>query len=137
MIVVDTNIVTYRFVQGEKTELVLHAVEIDGEWVVPELSRHEFLNVLVTFGRHGTMSASECSEIWGIAEPFLEVRERPVDMAAALALALRESLTTYDAQYVTLARALGVRCLTEDRALLKACPEVAISLEEFCSSGMA
>ena len=137
MIVVDTNIIGNRFVEGEWTELAFQAQSIDGEWAVPVLCRHEFLNVLVTLGRHGMLTARECEERWGIVEPFLLAREWPVDMAAALDLALRRSLTAYDAQYVVLAQTLGVRCLTEDRALLRTCPDVAISLEEFCSPDRA
>lgn len=133
MIVVDTNIIAQRFSLSDKSEWVLRAQEIDADWVVPELCRHEFLNVLVTFGRHGVMTASECEDVWKTVEPYLVLRERPVDMSAALALALERSLTAYDAQFVTLAQTLGVRCLTEDRALLRECPEVAVSLEEFCS----
>ena len=53
MIVVDANVIAYRFIVGEKTGLACQVQEKDADWVVPALWRHEFLNVLATAARAG------------------------------------------------------------------------------------
>ena len=137
MIVVDTHVLAYRLVRGDKTDLAIQAQELDPDWVVPCLTRHEFLSVLATLGRRGVLTARQCAELWTVAEPVILAMERPVDMAGALALALQKVPTAYGAQYASLALSLGVRCLTEDRDLLRACPEVATSLRDFCARARA
>ena len=59
---------------------------------------------------------------------------KPVDMLLALELAARHNINAYDAQFMALAVTLGIRCVTEDRALLKAFPEIAISMRGFCGN---
>ena len=48
-------------------------------------------------------------------------------------LALRANFTAYDATYVVLARSLGVPLVTEDKQILRACPDVARSMRQFLS----
>jgi predicted nucleic acid-binding protein len=43
-----------------------------------------------------------------------------------------QSLSGYDAQFVTLARALGAPLITEDRRLLRAFPGEAMSMQASC-----
>ena len=49
--------------------------------------------------RNGVLTARQCGEVWSAADRLLLAIERPVDMAAALALALDKSISAYDAQY--------------------------------------
>jgi predicted nucleic acid-binding protein len=48
-----------------------------------------------------------------------------------LRTALASGLTAYDAEFVVLARALGVPLVTADRTVLAAAADVAVSLESF------
>ena len=52
-------------------------------------------------------------------------------MRDVLCAAGERSTTAYDAEYVVLALAKGVRCVTEDGPLQKAFPEVAVSMTKF------
>lgn len=132
MIVVDTNVLAYSLIEGDKTELALRVAERDPQWVVPQLWRHEFLNVLATCTQHGLLDLAEASRLWQQADRRLRPAERPVSMAAALRLATESRISAYDAQYVTLARQLRVTCVTEDRSLLRTFPGVAVSMLGFC-----
>ena len=70
--------------------------------------------------------------VWRQAESALARFEHPVDMALALELAVAHAISAYDAQFITLAQSLEVRCLTDDRELVLKFPRSAISLELFC-----
>jgi hypothetical protein len=48
-----------------------------------------------------------------------------------LELAARTRLSAYDCEFVALAQALAVPLVTEDRAVRKAFPEVAVTMEDF------
>jgi predicted nucleic acid-binding protein len=56
-------------------------------------------------------------------------------MADALRLAVSTPVSGYDAQFVSLAHALGVPLVTEDKELLKNFPSTSISMREFVSAG--
>lgn len=133
MIVVDVNVLVYAQIEGDKTPLALKVKETDPQWVVPPLWQHEFLNVLATFTRHGVLDLPQASKIWQQARRRLQRAERKVELAAALTLATEQRISAYDAQYLALARSLGVLCVSEDRALQKKFPALAVSMAAFCS----
>ena len=133
MIVVDTNVLAYALIQGDRTALALQVGERDPQWVVPLLWRYEFLNVLTTFARHGVLELAQATRVWERAQRLLLAAERPVSMPAALRLAVEHQVSAYDAQYLALARQLRVRCVTEDRSLLGKFPGVAVSMADFCT----
>ena len=51
MIVVDTNLVPYAVLSGERTSDALAIAERDSEWIAPALWRRELRNVLATLMR--------------------------------------------------------------------------------------
>ena len=53
--------------------------------------------------------------------------------AVVIDVALECGLTAYDAEFVALARLLGVPLVTMDSAILRGAPDVANSLEAFAS----
>ena len=133
MIVVDANVLAFYLLQGEHTADAVRARERDAAWLVPPLWRAEFQSILWKYVRHGGLPEMTALDLLDKAMELLgpSVREPAAD--AVLRDALRWNITVYDAQYITLARQMGVRCVTEDRPLQKACPEIAISLKDFIS----
>jgi predicted nucleic acid-binding protein len=134
VVVVDTNVVAYALIEGPKTVLAQTVREKDSRWRLPELWRHEFLNVLAMHARHGGVSLKEADVLWQEALALLTDCELPVDMRKALRASTQFGISAYDAQYIALAQSLGVRCVTEDRRLARAFPDVATSMDAFCSS---
>ncbi len=130
MIVVDTNIVAYLLVQGERTDLARALWERDSDWCSPSLWRHEFLNILATLVKVEGLPLAEASSLWASAVDILAGGERPIEMLEALRLAAQHRISAYDAQFVALAQRLGVPLVTEDRGLRRAFPETARSLSE-------
>lgn len=51
MIVADTNLVAQLMLKLAKTETAQDIYRNDPEWVMPELWRHEFLNILASYLR--------------------------------------------------------------------------------------
>ncbi len=130
MIVVDANIIVYSLIEGDRTEVVLKARNRDPDWVVPGLWRHEFLNVLSTFTRKRMLVLSQAEDIWKNAVRMFHKNEHPFDYLSALRLSFESNISAYDAQYIVLAKRLGVRCMTEDSALLRKFPGLTASAEE-------
>jgi predicted nucleic acid-binding protein len=134
MIVVDTNVIAYRLIQGDKTALACKVEQKDNTWVVPRLWRHEFLNVLATSARSGVLDIGQACACWRDALRMLADAERDAPYEKALSCAVDARLSAYDAQYITLAQSLNVLCVTEDSRLLKAFPAVAVSMRAFTGS---
>ena len=134
MIVADANLLIYHFVQGVKTDLAHRVGELDDDWVVPPLWRHEFMNALALSVREAGMSLDQALSIYNEAHALLSARECNLNMTEALRLAAAHSISAYDAEYVVLARARNVLLVTEDRELLKKFPSTAISMSAFVLS---
>lgn len=122
MIVVDVNVVAYFLIDGEKTAAARDLLRHDPDWRLPPLWRHEFLNVLATFARRGGASTLDAQRLWRQGMNLFGSSEVAVDMEAALALAIANRVSSYDAQYIALARQLRTICVTEDRRLLATFP---------------
>jgi predicted nucleic acid-binding protein len=131
MIVVDVNVIAYLLIQGDKTASAQQVYQNDPEWHVPILWRHEFLNVLATYVRHGGGKITDAEMLWQQGLSLLSSREHSVEMIDALRLATQYSISAYDAQYISLANAIGTPCITEDQRLQKAFPNIAYSMSQF------
>ncbi len=131
MIVVDCNVVAYAWVEGPCTELARRVRAQDQAWKVPPLWRHEMLSVLSLYGRSSKTSLTQLKTIWAAVVQAMMPYEQLPDMQRALELSLHHGITTYDAQYISLAEILNVLCVTEDKALQRAFPSRAVSMHRF------
>ncbi|MDA0336433.1 MAG: type II toxin-antitoxin system VapC family toxin [bacterium] len=137
MIVVDTNVIVYALIEGDRTALAQNVATKDPDWIVPPLWRHEFLNVLVTCVRGNVIEVQQAEDLLRTALGLLVRAEREVDGGAVLVLAVEHKISAYDAQYIALARRLETQCITEDRRLARTFPETAISMASFCAKSRA
>ena len=132
MIVVDTNVIAYALIEGNKTALAQQVAQKDPDWRVPSLWRYEFLNVLATAARAEILDAQQAERLWRTGLSLLLQAERDVDGITSLKLAIEGGVSAYDAQYIALAHSLNTHCVTEDKRMLKVFPTTAISMEAFC-----
>jgi Predicted nucleic acid-binding protein, contains PIN domain len=130
VIVVDVNVIVYLLTDTPQRELALGLRKWDGDWFVPPLWRHEFLNVLASLTRQAYLNETEALTLWRNALGLFGQREQQPDMEKALSLAIRHGVSAYDAQYVALAEALGVLLISEDKKLQSAFPQRVISLAQ-------
>ena len=134
MIVVDTNIIIYHWIPGQKTGAALQVGNLDPEWRVPSFWRTEFRNVLCGYLRRGHLSLAQVQEIRASAEGDLSGRDHDAAGALVLDIAAETGLSAYDAEFVALAETLNVPLVTEDRQVLKAY-RGALSMEDFLDLG--
>jgi len=131
VIVVDVNVIAYLLIAGQKTGLAQQLFQQDSEWVMPALWQHEFLNVLVTFVRHGGGKITDAENLWRESISLFGSSEREVNWIEVLRLACQHDISAYDAQYIVLAQALGIPCITEDQRLCSKFPTTALPMQKF------
>jgi predicted nucleic acid-binding protein len=128
MIVVDTNVLAYLWLPGQRTEAAENLLRNDPDWNAPLLWRSEFRNVLAGCLRRGDLTLETALQIVDGAEGQMRGREFAVPSAQVLARADESDCSAYDCEFVVLAQELGVALVTSDEKLLKSFPTVATSL---------
>jgi len=135
VIVVDTNVIQYCWVNGQHTTLAQAARRRDSEWHAPVLWQSELRNVLLAYLRRGLLTRDEGNAVMKSARKALAPASHVLDDELVLRTALDSGLTAYDAEFVVLAHQLRAPLVTEDRAVLKAFPDEAVSLRQFVQAG--
>ncbi len=131
MIVADTNLLIYLYVQGQRTQESEAVLQQDALWAAPLLWRSEFRNVLIGLVRTDALQLEKALAIIDEAERWLTGHEYSVVSRQVLELASRSGCSAYDCEFVALAQDLEVPLVTNDRQVLKAFPTIAISPSAF------
>jgi Predicted nucleic acid-binding protein, contains PIN domain len=131
VIVVDTNVIHYCWVRGQNTEVAQAVRRKDPDWHAPILWRSELRNVLTAYLRRRLMSRIQIAEILTTADRALVESEHIVGDDLVLDIVESSTLTAYDAEFVALAGALSVPLVTADKAVCKAFPDRALTMEAF------
>lgn len=131
MIVVDTNIIVYLYVSGEKSLQAERLLISDPHWVAPTLWRSEFRNVLSLYLRKGILSFDDILMIIQQAEKLLEEDEYQISSAHIMQLVHSSSCSAYDCEFVALAQYLNIPLVTTDKRILNEFPKVALSLDAY------
>lgn len=129
MIVVDTNVVAYLYIESEFTAKAEALLREDPEWAAPVLWRSEFRNVLAGALRRSFLSFDQARESASEAEALMAGNEHEVGTQQVLELVRDSGCSAYDCEFVALAQTLSVPLVTMDSQLLKAFPKVARSLK--------
>lgn len=131
MIVIDTNVISYFFVECRYTLSAKSMLLKDARWVAPLLWRSELRNTLVKLFIKGVVDRDDAIRVIIEAESLMSGGEYHVGSADVLDLAMRAKCSAYDAEFVALARELGVPLVTTDRELLEKFPGTAVTPERF------
>ena len=127
MIVVDTNVVSYLYLTGERSQQAEQLLSLDPHWCAPVLWRSEFRSVLSLYLRKGLLTLAEIMLILEQAEELLGDHEYEVPSADIMQLVNQSDCSAYDCEFVALARFLGVSLITADKKLLREFPGIAKS----------
>ena len=127
MIVADTNVIAYLFLESEHTQKARQWLAADSEWHVPPLWQSEFMNILALYMRKEMLSLKQAVAIRQQAASRLIDYEHQPMAKDVLTLAKQSGCTAYDCEFVATANALGCSLLTADKPLLKAFPAVTVS----------
>lgn len=131
MIVVDTNIICYRWIPTSHSPDTDKALAKDPDWIAPLLWRSEFRNALAGAMRQKLVTIDVANNIMGKAEWHFANREFAVSSRAVLGLVASSACSAYDCEFVALAEEQRVALITADRQILQDFPRIAISLEKF------
>lgn len=132
MIVVDTNVVAYLLIEGDRTAEAQALRRADPDWRSDPFLLVEFSNLLATQVRTKALSAAQARFLLeGAAQQIAAWLEVP--HAEALAVALGAQISAYDARFVACARQLAVPLVTADSRLRAAAPELTMSIAEAVS----
>ena len=131
MIVVESNVVAYYWVNGPLTDSAERVRQKDPEWHAPVLWRSELRSVLTGYLRDGSLNGAQIARVMGAAEDSFSGREHIVPSDKVFQIAGETRLSAYDCEFVALATILGVLLVTADKAILKAFPQQALSMDAF------
>jgi len=131
MIVTDTNVIAYLYLEGERSVQVEKVLEKDPHWVAPLLWRSEFRNVLALFMRKRSLLVEQAQQIMQAAMLLMNDREYEIVSAQVLELVAESGCSAYDCEFVALAVDLGIPLVTVDKKILSEFPQVAVSLDDF------
>lgn len=133
MIVVDSNVVAYYWVNGPLTEIAQRVQTKDSEWHAPIIWRSEMRSVLTGYLRDGSLNVEQITHLMASAEESFLGREHIVPSDKVFQLVDRTRLSAYDCEFVALASTLDVPLVTADKAVLKAFPDRALTMEAFAA----
>jgi predicted nucleic acid-binding protein len=127
VIVVDTNVICYLLMPGERTAAAERLYRTDPEWIAPRLWLDELLNVLATSERQAFLDADQAAAILRDAVDLMQDGTYEVPPERVLAIARRTGCSAYDSQFIALAEDRHLKLNTWDRKILERCPELAVA----------
>ena len=130
MIVVDTNILLYLYLPGAHTDDCIQLLGKDPEWASPSLWRSEFCDTLLLYLRKKLITQAFAAKAVEAAGLLIAHREYVSASVSVIDLAMHSNCAYYDCEFVAVARSHSTTLVTQDRALLKAFPDDAMSLAD-------
>ena len=130
MIVVDTNVVAYAVIPGERTADALVLMERDPDWIAPTLWRRELRNVLATLMRVRRLPLTKALSAVHAAEQIVTEATIEPTSEQCLRLAARGRVSAWDAEFVFVAESLGLPLVTADKRLARAFPGRVVPLAD-------
>jgi predicted nucleic acid-binding protein len=132
MIVVDTNVIAYLLIEGDRTGDAQALRLADPDWRSEPFLLVEFSNLLATQVRSKALSAAQAKSLLESAAQQVAVWVE-VPHAEALAVAIDRQVSAYDARFVACARRLAAPLVTEDSRLRAATPGLSMSIADAVS----
>ena len=131
MIVVDTNIIAYLYLESERSSQVEQLLKDNTQWVAPILWRSEFRNVLALYLRKRHLSVDQAQAVMREALSLMQGQEYDIVSSRVLELVASSDCSAYDCEFVALAEDLGIPLVTADKRILREFSDIAVSLEGF------
>ena len=131
MIVVDTNVIAYLWLPGDRTKAAERLLGHDADWSAPVLWRSEFRNVLAGYLRRKLLDLAAARAVMDSAEEQMAGKEFSVPSAQVLARVAASTCSAYDCEFIALAADLTVPLVTTDKKLVKSFPDIATHIDHF------
>jgi len=131
MIVVDTNIISYLYISGDRSQQSEDLLSSDSNWVAPILWRSEFRNVLAQYLRKNLLNLDEILLIIQQAEKLLIDHEYEISSAHIMQLVKTSQCSAYDCEFIALAQYLDAPLISADKMILREFPEITQTAESY------
>jgi predicted nucleic acid-binding protein len=128
LIVVDTNVIAYLLIEGEHSALAEAVLDVDPVWSAPLLWRSELRSVIARHLQQAKIDLPTANAYMSDAAALLDGGEFDVDSKRVLELAKLSGCPAYDCEFVYLAETLGVPLVTSDKEVVKAFPQIAVTM---------
>lgn len=133
MIIVDTNVIAYLLLPGDRTQDAEGAFQRDPDWLAPDLWRSELLNVLCLYVRKKMLAVEEAVAVFEKSASVVGKPAAAPSPRLVMELSLASNCSGYDCEFVALAREMNVKLITTDQKVLTAFPDVAVPLNQFAA----
>ena len=130
MIVVDTNVLVYFYMPTDLTQQAAKLREVHPHWIVPRLWRSELRSALSLYMRKGMLTFEQALRLQTRAENLLADCEFEVPSQDVLQLVNASPCSSYDCEFVALAKRFNTKLITSDKKVINAFPETVVSLAE-------
>jgi predicted nucleic acid-binding protein len=133
MVAVDTNVLAYLLIEGDRTADAQALYVRDPDWRSEGFLLVEFSNILATYLRAGRLEGGAAEGLLASAERILS-GSLNLPHSSALGIATEFGVSAYDARFLGAARGLGTKLVTEDAKLRRAAPGLTQSLSQALAS---
>jgi predicted nucleic acid-binding protein len=129
VVVVDTNVLAYLLIEGDRTTDAQALYAKDSDWQSEAFVLVEFINILTTYTRTSALTHEQGLKLLAEAETLLPPLPS-VSHKEAYEVSVEFGISAYDARFITLAQQMKSKLITEDAKLRKAVPAWTVSLSE-------
>lgn len=134
MIIVDTDILSYYLIQGDRTAKAQQLKTMDGDWRAPQLWRAEFVSVVHKNLKAKKITLPEAHGLLATAARTYEGIDMAIELSAVLSVAVATGASTYDAHFLALAQRSGKPLVTGEKRHPGAPHGLAINIDDFLGS---
>jgi predicted nucleic acid-binding protein len=131
MIIVDANLIGALFVQSNQSPLATRIFEKDPDWYAPLLWQSEVRSLITGYLRHKLITLDKAIQIIDEAHALMIEHERFVSSNLVLELVSTSRCTSYDCEYVALAKEMNLALITFDKEVVREFPGVAVFPQDF------
>jgi len=132
MVVVDTNILAYLLITGDRTHDAQALYQRDADWKSEAFVLIEFTNILATYQHTGNLSRDQSESLLNEAQARMP-NLIAISHLTALQTAQRFAVSAYDTRFLAVAEKLGTKLVTEDSKLRTAAPTLTQPLSDILS----
>jgi len=131
MIIVEANLIGALFVQSDQSSLAARIFEMDPDWYAPLLWQSEMRSLITSYLRHKLITLDQATQIMDEVHALMMEHERFVSSNLVLELVSMSKCTSYDCEYVALAKEMNLTLVTFDKEVVREFPGIAIFPQDF------
>lgn len=131
MIVVDANLIGNLFIESKDAPLAIQVFEKDPDWYAPILWQSEVRSIVTGYFRHNLLTLDKAFCIMDESHGLMTDHDRPVSSNLVLELIATSKCTSYDCEYVALAKEMKLTLVTFDKQVVGAFPGIAVFPQDF------